>query len=319
MTETLPNIAVVIIAYNQASCIDAAIESVLAQTAFSSVSEIVVVDDASGDETAARARTHHGVRVIVLPENSGGCAAPRNTGIHATSAPLIAFLDGDDLWPAEKLEHDLRQFARNPSIGLLYSDYVAFDDKTKRTQMVHCRKYAAGERDQLRKFFVHGGPIVPSSVVVRRTVLARAGVFDPSMKFNEDSELWNRIVACAPLQHAGHAFLLKREWFGSLGSAKYLEENFRAKEEITRRMLGAHPELRRSAGQRASRMAQKYGDVLLKAGDIRGARNAFHEAMCRDSFNAKATLLYAACLAPATRPLLALLKRLRAQMLRLAR
>ena len=90
---------VVVIAYNDAARLPVAVDSVLDQTLHNL--EIVIVDDASTDGTGDVARgiadKHPDrVRAIVLPENSGGCSVPRNTGIDAARAPFVMFLDSDD-------------------------------------------------------------------------------------------------------------------------------------------------------------------------------------------------------------------------------
>lgn len=62
--------------------------------------ELVLVDDASTDGTAQRARdlaSGFELKVISLPERHGQSAA-RNIGIEAASSPLVGFLDADDWW-----------------------------------------------------------------------------------------------------------------------------------------------------------------------------------------------------------------------------
>jgi succinoglycan biosynthesis protein ExoU len=89
---------VVIAAWNRADTIERAIRSALAEP---EVGKVIVVDDASADDTAARAE-RIGVetnRVIVsrLPSNAGPSAA-RNKALELSSAPWIAILDGDDFF-----------------------------------------------------------------------------------------------------------------------------------------------------------------------------------------------------------------------------
>lgn len=94
-------VVVVIPAYNAAATIERAIRSVLEQGPDCSV---VVVDDASRDETAARAASVDGDRVLVLrqPRNRGPAAA-RNRAIGASSAPWIGLLDADDFMEPGRL------------------------------------------------------------------------------------------------------------------------------------------------------------------------------------------------------------------------
>lgn len=98
------SISVVIPAFNRADSIVPAVESALAQGP--EVSEVIVVDDASADDTVARVQAAYGadprVKVIALEKNGGGGHA-RNVGIDVATGDLLAFLDSDDTWHAGKL------------------------------------------------------------------------------------------------------------------------------------------------------------------------------------------------------------------------
>lgn len=79
---------------NRAGYLEMALRSLVAQRDHSD-HELVVVDDGSTDATAAVA-ARAGVRCVRL-ERARGLNAARNTGIAATAAPLVAFVD-DDVW-----------------------------------------------------------------------------------------------------------------------------------------------------------------------------------------------------------------------------
>jgi len=90
-------VAVIIAAYNASASVGAAIRSALAQP---EAREVVVVDDASTDDTvaAARAADDGSARLRVLRASvNGGPGAARNIAIAASTAPLLAILDADDL------------------------------------------------------------------------------------------------------------------------------------------------------------------------------------------------------------------------------
>ncbi|MFF9769681.1 glycosyltransferase family 2 protein [Streptomyces sp. NPDC014636] len=95
---TSPDVTVTVIVYNDAARLPRAVASLLAQTHGNI--EIVISDDHSTDETPAVARElvaqDPRVRYIRLPENSGGCSAPRNRAIEIARAPYLMFLDSDD-------------------------------------------------------------------------------------------------------------------------------------------------------------------------------------------------------------------------------
>ncbi|MBT2396367.1 glycosyltransferase family 2 protein [Streptomyces sp. ISL-100] len=94
-------VGVIVIGYNDARHIGQAVRSALRQGP--AVAEILVIDDASTDDTAAVvaeiARRQPRVRVVRRPVNSGGCGTPRNDGLREATAPYVMFLDSDDELP----------------------------------------------------------------------------------------------------------------------------------------------------------------------------------------------------------------------------
>ncbi|MEV7724172.1 bifunctional glycosyltransferase family 2 protein/CDP-glycerol:glycerophosphate glycerophosphotransferase [Streptomyces sp. NPDC087917] len=96
----VPDVSVVVIVYNDAERLQTAVRSVLDQTLRGV--EVVIVDDCSKDRSYAVAQeleaAHPGrVRAFRLPENSGGCGAPRNHGIQQATGAYVMFLDSDDV------------------------------------------------------------------------------------------------------------------------------------------------------------------------------------------------------------------------------
>jgi hypothetical protein len=302
-------ISVVVICFNQEHTIGAALQSVLDQNAWPRIAEVVVVDDCSTDGSveiirSIAARTPR-LRVIVRDRNSGGCAAPRNDGIAQTTGTHVALLDGDDVWHPGKIATQIAALEAFPGIGLLFSDYIGFDTRTgaDRRGVVHA--YAADDPDQLRRFFIHGGPVLPSCAVLSRKAIEAAGLFDPCMPFNEDAEYWLRVAAVAPLHHQPVALVRKREWYGSLGSAKYAAENLACKREITRRMLRQVPALAEAVPAREARIAYKTALHLLASGDRAGGRRHLIRCLGLDPGIAKAWLALVLSYVP-TSPIAAL-------------
>ncbi|MFF8730171.1 glycosyltransferase family 2 protein [Streptomyces sp. NPDC015171] len=103
---TRPDVTVTVIVHNDAARLPRAVASVCAQT--HPDIEIVISDDHSTDDTPAVARAlaarDHRIRRIRLPENSGGCSAPRNRAIEIARAPYLMFLDSDDELPPRAVE-----------------------------------------------------------------------------------------------------------------------------------------------------------------------------------------------------------------------
>ena len=158
------SISVVIPAWNAASTIGEAVESVARQRP--PPDEIILVDDGSTDGTAdAARRTHAGVRV--LTQSRSGAAAAMNRGIEAGRSSLLAFLDADDLWSGEKLALQLGRLVRSPDL----------DGILGRVETFLCPSVGAEAASRYR---VPEGPEaawLSGALLVRRDVFERVGPF----------------------------------------------------------------------------------------------------------------------------------------------
>ncbi|WP_369389596.1 glycosyltransferase family 2 protein [Streptomyces sp. CG1] len=105
-TTTTPDVTVTVIVFNDAARLPKAVASLRAQTHANI--EIIISDDHSTDDTPTVARQLEAqderIRYLRLPENSGGCSAPRNRAIDIARAPYLMFLDSDDELPANAVE-----------------------------------------------------------------------------------------------------------------------------------------------------------------------------------------------------------------------
>lgn len=108
-------VSVVVPTHNRAPLLVRALRSALAQTHRNL--EVIVVDDASNDETPHRVRDFHDARIRYLRHevNRGG-GATRNTGVRAARGEYIAFLDDDDEWSPAKIERQLQSIAGHGAV-----------------------------------------------------------------------------------------------------------------------------------------------------------------------------------------------------------
>ncbi|MGW7048333.1 glycosyltransferase family 2 protein [Streptomyces avermitilis] len=105
-TAPTPDVTITVIVYNDAERLPRAVASLLRQT--HPAIEIIISDDHSTDATPSVARKLEAsdprVRYLRLPENSGGCSAPRNRALEIARAPYLMFLDSDDELPENAVE-----------------------------------------------------------------------------------------------------------------------------------------------------------------------------------------------------------------------
>jgi glycosyltransferase involved in cell wall biosynthesis len=116
-------VSVIIPAYNAASFLAEAIQSVTAQTV--PPLEILVVDDGSTDETAQVAARFQD-RIHYLYQGHAGAGAARNLAIARARGEFLAMLDADDLWLPDKLALQLEAFASDPALDIVSGHVFEF-------------------------------------------------------------------------------------------------------------------------------------------------------------------------------------------------
>src|SRR4051794_15134429 len=131
-TTSLPSVAVLVAAYDAEPFVGQAVRSALAQDYPAERVHVVVVDDGSTDGTAAVvegiALEHPGRVTLVRQENRGSVGAVNRAAEEVPpGADLIAILDADDAWPADKLRAQAAVFEARPEVGLVYTDMRVID------------------------------------------------------------------------------------------------------------------------------------------------------------------------------------------------
>ena len=223
-----PGVSIVIPTYNRAELLPRAVAALQAQTY--AAWELIVVDDASTDDTAKLITALAGADPrIRLVRNTGarGPGGARNTGLAQCRAAWVAFLDSDDTWQPEKLARFMDEADARPDAVLIGSDYWMIDRDTDRREtmleflhremipwwekepdisaIVPCKAIKddpaiLASRDvmlstQIAQFlWVH-----TSSAMVRLEPVRRLGGFDASLMQTEDIKLWLQLSELGPV------------------------------------------------------------------------------------------------------------------------
>ncbi|MCE8024616.1 MULTISPECIES: glycosyltransferase family 2 protein [Halomonadaceae] len=157
-----PTISIIVPAYNVASYIEAALESLASQTL--PPHEVIIVDDGSEDDTWERLRAFpHPYRVELIATVNQGQGRARNLGIASASGDYVYFFDADDLLESDFIEqmHALITSTHYPDI-IFFSGAAFFDEGAKGLGLVRSyRRGFEGEytsaADLLAAFERHGG------------------------------------------------------------------------------------------------------------------------------------------------------------------
>ena len=181
-------ISVIIPTYNRPDFLKKAIDSVLAQTY--PFFELIVVDDGSDEDTAGLVAGYNREIVFIEQENKGPAAA-RNTGIRAARYEMLAFLDSDDRFVENKLEEQLQVMQKNPALLISHTQETWFRNGRILNQKSKHNKNGGNIFSQSLKLCA----VSMSTVMVRREIFDRFGLFDEEFICCEDYELWLRVSA----------------------------------------------------------------------------------------------------------------------------
>jgi glycosyltransferase involved in cell wall biosynthesis len=185
-------ISVIVCAHNEARCLSACLYSLLAQTR--PPDELLVINNASTDETAAVARQVPTVRVVDEPRK--GLVIARETGRRAARGDLLVYVDADCRAPLTWLERIAACFERDPDLIALSGPYRFYDWDWWGRVLVRAYDFTLAPATLvLVKYVLRLGTIFyGGNFAVRAAALDRIGGFDTSIEFHgEDTNLGRRL------------------------------------------------------------------------------------------------------------------------------
>lgn len=275
MTKTHPKVSVILPTFDRARELPAALASVLQQD-FSDL-ELIVVDDASSDETAELPclRGDPRIRYVALTQRSGGGAA-RNRGLELARGEWVAFQDSDDRWHAGKLSRQLAalQEARSgdPDFAAIFCRYRRLLPGSK--EQIEPAAESIPEDGDLLEALLYRSLIGTPTLIAQREMLERVGGFDASIPRFQDWELAIRIAADSKI-----AFLDEILVDAGHSANRLTTGHDRTLIEAEARILEKHGDRMAAAG--AECIAYRYwhlSHLQFMAGDRDAARRSLAEA-----------------------------------------
>ncbi|HET6976108.1 MAG TPA: glycosyltransferase family A protein [Pyrinomonadaceae bacterium] len=189
----MSRVSLIIPTFNRPHSLPQAVES--AQRAGRDV-EVIVVDDASCDETASVCAALHGIKYVRIDRNQG-VAGARNAGLLESTADFIAFLDDDDLRLPGTLDHQVELLTNNPEAGFVAGGVVLADQKGVPTGEIAVPRGTSGDLFwKVLELDVH---LIPGSVVVRKQCFFEVGIFNRKLAGIDDWDMWVRIAEVRPV------------------------------------------------------------------------------------------------------------------------
>ncbi len=185
----LPTVSIIIPTYNRSALLKRALLSCLEQTYQDF--EIIVVDDGSTDDTKLMVESLSCDKIRYVFQTNRGRSTARNKAISLAQGKYITFLDSDDEYMPNKLEIGVRALDENPQYGAIYSAAYNVDINGQ----LHPYVYPAPSSGWIYKEIALYLPltICLPTVMVRKEVFEKVGIFDVKQNRFEDTDMWRRI------------------------------------------------------------------------------------------------------------------------------
>jgi polysaccharide biosynthesis protein PslF len=211
MSDT-PLVSVIIIFLNTGEFIAEAIESVFAQTYRDW--ELLLVDDGSTDasaEIALRYSREHPERVRYLQHpghENRGMSASRNLGINSARGRLIAFLDSDDVWTADKLDEQVAILSSQPRASMVYGAIQLWYSWTGKPEdarrdfipELNVQPDRLVHPPELLTALLRNESVTATNGLIRREIIESVGGYEESFRgMYEDQVFYSKICLKAPV------------------------------------------------------------------------------------------------------------------------
>lgn len=247
-------VSVIIPTFNRPHLLPRAVES--ARRAGRDV-EIIVVDDASSDDTAKVCAGFRDIKYIRIDRNQG-VAGARNVGLLESSGQFIAFLDDDDLRLPGSLDYQVSLLLAHPEAGFVAGGVMLADQNGVPTGEVAVPRGHSGDLFwRVLELDLH---LIPGSVVVRKKCFLEVGIFNRRLAGIDDWDMWTRIaevrsVVVDPAPVCVYRVASPASQQGSSALARHLQAAVKHQKKLfsLRRVQEAPLVQRRSIRQRTKR------------------------------------------------------------------
>lgn len=200
----MPKVSVIITTHNRPRLLPRAVESARGAA---SDAEIIIVDDASTDETREVCRGLPGTRYLRAERNQG-VAGARNLGLLASTGEYVSFLDDDDVRLQGTLDQQADILESAPEAGLVYGQAFLGNQNCAPTGGFYPELCPQGDIfwELLERNFIPCG-----SVLFRKSCVYRVGLLDQNIAGVDDWDLWIRIAELYPAAVLGQPVIIWRQ------------------------------------------------------------------------------------------------------------
>jgi glycosyltransferase involved in cell wall biosynthesis len=191
-----PTVTVLLAVRNGERFLRDAVESVLSQ--YYPDFEFLIVDDASTDRTRAILDSYTDRRIRILTNATHlGLSRSLNRGIAEARGRYIARLDADDIAEPDRLALQAQFLDRRTDVALVGSWYTIIDERSRERG----RRWVPCDHHEIRWMLMFCSAFAHSAVMIRRAALDDVGLYDESLTYAMDYDLWLRLAATKRLHN----------------------------------------------------------------------------------------------------------------------
>lgn len=192
---TNPEVSIVMPVYNAVTTLDATIASIRSQTF--EWFELIIIDDGSSDDSMARllVQASNDDRIRLVSRENGGVSSARNLGVEMARAPLIAFIDADDIWDPRKLAYHVALHREEPAVAASYARIAFIEESATGLDDARTVSSLCPHQPRLADVLGENPVCTASNMVVQRDWFVHCGGFDTRLSFAEDQEFVAQLIA----------------------------------------------------------------------------------------------------------------------------
>lgn len=222
MIDQKPRVTVIVCAYKTGEMIRPTLDAILTQTYKNF--RLVVIDDASGDDTVSVVQSYDDERLsLLVNEKNLGVTASRNLGLSVVDTPYVATCDHDDVWLSEKLQKQVDYMESHPECGAVGTYWTIFVNGKKQ----ETRTSAYTNSGFLKWQLFHSNCMLHSSLLMRRSVMEEHQIrYRDNIPFGDDWKLsheFGRAGAIGVIPESLVDYMLHGENYSLTANAKMLE------------------------------------------------------------------------------------------------
>lgn len=200
-----PKVTVLMSVYNSEEYLREAIDSILSQT-FTDF-EFLIINDGSKDDSLKIIKSYKDKRIRLVSRENKGLVASLNEGIQLARGEYLARQDSDDVSLPSRLAKEVSFLENNPDIALVGSNYTVTDIRGKKLSTTNIFL----NHDDLKMTLVTCNQYGHGTIMLRKSVLDKVGLYDSSVGRVEDYDLWQRISRIAKVANLEDSLYLYRK------------------------------------------------------------------------------------------------------------